>query len=149
MLRLAEVPGIELHSLQVGAGVSQLGDLGCYGLIRDRAPELTNFLDTARVLSELDLLITVDTAVAHLAGAMGMPAWMLVNQRGTDFRWGRRGDRTGWYPSIRLFRREMDEEWGVVIRRVERELWELTNPTTFAPIPVAEGFVVKWADQPV
>lgn len=127
LLRLSEVPEVELHSLQVGMGQQQLGDFGCHGLIRDRWPELTNFLDTARVLAGLDLLITVDTAVAHLAGAMGMPVWMLVNQRGTDFRWSRRGDRTGWYSSLKLFRRELGEEWGAVVRRVDAALRELVG----------------------
>ncbi len=75
----------------------------------------------------MDLLITVDTAVAHLAGAMGMPVWMLVNQRGTDFRWSRRGDRTGWYSSLKLFRRELGEEWGAVVRRVDAALRELVG----------------------
>ncbi len=127
MLRLSEVPGVELHSLQVGAGQAQLGELGCYGLIRDRAPELTNLLDTARVMAGLDLLVTVDTAVAHLAGAMGMPCWMLVNQRGTDFRWGRRGDKTGWYGSMTIYRRGLGEGWGAVVRRVDAALRELVG----------------------
>lgn len=123
LLRLTEIPGVELHSLQVGAGAQQFSDLGCYGLIADRAPEMTNFLDTARVLAGLDLLITVDTATAHLAGAMGMPCWMLVNQKGTDFRWGRGGDATGWYPSIKIYRRSLLEQtWVDAIGRVDHDL---------------------------
>ncbi len=120
LLRLAEVPGVELHSLQLGAGQGQLGELGGYGLIVDRSPELLSMSDTARVLSGLDLLVTVDTAVAHLAGSMGVPCWMLVNRRGMDFRWGGDGEGTAWYPSVRLFRRELAEEtWGACARRVE------------------------------
>ncbi len=127
LLRLSEIPGVELHSLQVGAGQAQFGELGCYGLVRDRSPELTNFRDTARVLAGLDLLITVDTAVAHVAGAMGMPCWMLVNARGGDFRWGRSGDRTGWYSSMQIFRRALGEEWSAVVGRVDRALRELAG----------------------
>ncbi len=127
LLWLIEVPGVELHSLQVGAASAQFAELACHGLIRDRAPELTNFADTAKVLAGLDLLITVDTAIAHLAGAMGMPCWMMMNQRGSDFRWGRKGEATGWYPSIRIFRRELGEEWSSVVRRVETGLRELVG----------------------
>lgn len=117
-LRLAEVPGVELHSLQVGDASKQIGDVAAYGLVIDRAPEMTNMLDTARVIAGLDLVVTVDTAVAHLAGAMGVPTWMLVNQRGRDFRWGYDGEATDWYPSMRMFRRALDEDWGVVMDRV-------------------------------
>lgn len=121
-LRLSEIAGVELHSLQAGAGAEQLADVGGYGLILDRGPELTNFLDTARVLAGLDLLITVDTAVGHLAGAMGVPCWLLLNRRGLDFRWPRDGERTEWYGRHRLFHRRFSEGWDDVMRRVEGEL---------------------------
>ncbi len=121
-LRLSEIPGVRLHSVQVGGGQNQFGELGCYGLIEDREPEITNFEDTAKVLGEMDLVVCVDTAVGHLAGAMGVPCWLLVNRRGQDFRWGMEGETTGWYPGHRLFRRGLDEGWGSVLERVAVEL---------------------------
>lgn len=121
-LPLSEIPGVWLHGLQVGPRSADLVELGCAGLIEDRAPEITNMADTARILGELDLVITVDTAVAHLAGAMGVPCWMLVNQRGVDFRWGRDGRMTRWYDSLRLWRRDIHEDWPALMRRVEAEL---------------------------
>ena len=121
-LRLSEIPGVRLHSVQVGAGQNQFAELGCYGLIEDREPEITNFEDTARVLGGMDLVVCVDTAVGHLAGAMGVPCWLLVSRRGQDFRLGMEGEKTGWYPGHRLFRRGADEGWGAVLERVAAEL---------------------------
>jgi len=126
-LRLAEVPGVELHSLQVGEAAGQLTQLAAHGVVLDRGPELTNFLDTAKVIAGLDLVICVDTAVGHLAGAMGVPCWVLINQRGRDFRWGYEGEATGWYPSHRLVRRSLDEDWAVVMARVEGDLRRLVG----------------------
>ena len=125
-LPLSEVPGVRLHSVQVGEGASQFADLACYGLIEDRSPEITNFADTAKILAEMDLVISVDTAVAHLAGAMGVPVWMLVNRRGMDFRWPVEGETTAWYQSMRLFRRELGEDWAAVIWRVGEALRRLS-----------------------
>lgn len=125
-LRLSEVPGVRLHALQFGEGAEQVGILGAYGLVRDRGPEITNFLDTAEIVAGLDLVVTVDTSMAHLAGAMGVRCWLLVNQRGRDFRWGPSGDWTGWYPSIRLWRRGLYEDWGAVMARLAQGLEELT-----------------------
>lgn len=126
-LRLSEIPGVELHSLQVGEAAGQIAELAAYGLIHDRAPEMSNMLDTARVICGLDLVISVDTSVAHLAGALGQPVWMLVNQRGRDFRWGHEGETTGWYDSMRLFRRALDEDWGAVMGRVATGLARVSN----------------------
>jgi hypothetical protein len=126
-LPLSEVPGVRLHSVQMGEGQAQFAEQACYGLIEDRSSEITNFADTAAVLAGMDLVISVDTAVAHLAGAMGVPCWMLVNRRGQDFRWGMEGERTGWFPSMRLFRRSLDEDWAAVMGRVASELRELVG----------------------
>jgi hypothetical protein len=122
-LRLTEHPGVRVHSLQY-RGTEMLAQLGAVGLIEDRAPEITNFLDAARVIEGLELVVTVDTATAHLAGAMGIPTWLLLNQRGQDFRWGR-GETTGWYPSMRIWRRGLDEDWGALMARVDAALVEL------------------------
>ena len=121
-MRLAEIPNSELHSLQVGEATNQLSEVAAYGLVRDRGPEITNLLDTARIIAGLDLVIAVDTSVAHLAGAMGVPCWVLANTRGADFRWSRGEETTGWYPSFKFFWRSLDEQWTDVMRRVDRAL---------------------------
>ena len=83
-----------------------------------------DFMDTAALIYNLDLVITIDTAVAHLAGAMGKPVWLL-NRVESDWRWGLAGERSSWYPSIRIFRQEQPFDWTPVIKTVARELTEL------------------------
>ena len=82
---------------------------------------LEDFADTAAVLALCDRLITVDTAVAHLAGAMGRPVWVLV-PFAPDWRWGLNGETTPWYPTARLFRQPKPDDWNAVISRVGAEL---------------------------
>jgi len=81
-----------------------------------------DFADTAALLAELDLVITVDTAVAHLAGAMGRPCWVLLPARGTDWRWmtGRRD--SPWYPSVRLYRQGQAGDWTPTLAEIAADL---------------------------
>jgi len=83
-----------------------------------------DFLDTARVIAGLDLVISVDTAVAHLAAAMGKPVWMLLPPV-PDWRWGLHGELTPWYPNMRLFRRKERQDWSAVIGAVHIALKRL------------------------
>jgi hypothetical protein len=89
--------------------------------LRCPAAALTDYADTAALLSGLDLLITVDTSTAHLAGAMGMPVWTLL-PFSPDYRWRLGCEDSPWYPSMRLFRQERLGEWGAVIERVRLAL---------------------------
>jgi len=91
--------------------------------IRDAGPELKNFTDTATLLGHLDLLITVDTSVAHLAGALGRPAWVLL-PRLPDWRWMLDREDNPWYPSLRLFRQTETATWPPVVQRVKEALQE-------------------------
>lgn len=87
----------------------------------DLAPAATgaaDLLDTAAIVASLDLVITVDTSVAHLAGALGRPVWILLPTRGLDWRWGRVGSTTPWYASARLFRRRASDSWTPIIDEV-------------------------------
>jgi len=86
--------------------------------------ELEDFADTAAVLALCDLVISVDTAAVHLAGAMGRPVWVLV-PFAPDWRWGRDGETTPWYPTARLFRQTSLDDWDGVIARVSDELRRL------------------------
>jgi ADP-heptose:LPS heptosyltransferase len=82
---------------------------------------LTDFADTAAVIGELDLVITVDTAVAHLAGAMARPLWVLLSHI-QDWRWMRGRLDSPWYPSARLFRQPQTGDWDAAIAHVAEAL---------------------------
>jgi len=83
--------------------------------------ELHDFVDTAAVLAHMDLIVTVDTALAHLAGAMGRPTWCLL-PFAPDWRWLLRRDESPWYPTLRLFRQAQRGDWAEVVERVRGEL---------------------------
>ncbi|MGB8275786.1 MAG: tetratricopeptide repeat-containing glycosyltransferase family protein [Alphaproteobacteria bacterium] len=130
LARLATVRGVRLVSLQKGQGREQL--LGARGVLpiedlgdgfdRDGSGDGRGaFLDTAAVMACLDLVVTSDTAVAHLAGAMGVEVWMLLC-RAPDWRWGREGAASPWYPSMRIFRQDRAGDWESVIARAAGEL---------------------------
>jgi len=120
---IADNPQVRFYSLQVGpsAGVGAFAD----GTVRDLAPELSDFADTAAVLAHLDLVISVDTAVAHLAGALGRPVWLLVTHV-PEWRWLLARDDSPWYPSMRLFRQGQAGDWAGVIDRVSSALRMMT-----------------------
>lgn len=111
---LARIPGITLIALQKNHGAEQLGDWPKDVPLHDLAPLLDNdgaaFLDTLAVLPSLDLVITSDTAFAHLAGAAGIETWLPL-ALAPDWRWGLEGDRTVWYPTMRLFRQRHPGDW--------------------------------------
>jgi hypothetical protein len=111
---LTTVPGLHLVSLQRGAASAQLaGDEPVF----DASAALVNFEETLGLLSALDLLITVDTAVAHLAGAMGRTVWILLPYA-PDWRWLLGRDDTPWYSSARLFRQAAPGDWASVMAAV-------------------------------
>jgi tetratricopeptide (TPR) repeat protein len=87
----------------------------------EASPHADDWLDTAHRLCTLDLLITVDTGIAHLAGALGLPAWLLIPHV-PDWRWGAAGNTTPWYPSIRLFRQPARDDWARVLTNVSAAL---------------------------
>ena len=119
-----EVRGVRFISLQKGAGESQLDQVPFAGSIL-RFPTLDTgaeaFLDTAAVLKCVDLLVTSDTAAAHLAGALGVPTWLCLMHE-PDWRWTGAGVRTPWYSSMRLFRQTVAGDWRGLYREVARAL---------------------------
>src|SRR5262249_16052124 len=88
--------------------------------------QFRNFSDTAAVISLVDLVITSDTAVAHLAGAMGRPVWIMLHDA-PDWRWALDRECSAWYPSARLFRQERAGDWAGVVARMQNELAALST----------------------
>jgi tetratricopeptide (TPR) repeat protein len=121
---LFEIPGVRFFSLQKGQDATQKPPPGM-NLI-DLSEKIADFADTAGLLAHLDLLITVDTAAAHLAGAMGKPVWVLIPHR-SDFRWLLDREDSPWYPSMRLFRQGLDADWQMPIRRIADQLKTLAQ----------------------
>lgn len=120
---LARIPGVTLVSLQKREGVEQLRDVdfGVHQLEGDWDDTAGPFVDTAAVMKNLDLVITADTAAAHLAGALGVPVWVALWAR-PDWRWLRDRQDTPWYPTMRLFRQSQEGDWAEVFARVAAEL---------------------------
>ena len=122
---VTQVQGVRLYSLQVGERAQDLALLSG-GNVLDLSPELANFAETAAALANLDVLITVDTALAHLAGAIGRPCWVLL-PFSPDWRWLTERSDSPWYPSLRLFRQTSPGAWDEVIARVAGALSELAT----------------------
>ena len=118
---LLELPGAEFVSFQVGPRAEELRSSGWWGLIHEAGDELTPFEAAADALLEVDLVITVDTAMAHLAGAAGRPVWTLL-PFSPDWRWMLGRADSPWYPTMRLFRQPAPHDWASVFREVSRAL---------------------------
>ncbi|MGO9915795.1 MAG: DUF6165 family protein [Isosphaeraceae bacterium] len=130
---ISRVPGVKLFSIQKNDGREQLDALAGKFTVTDlgrRLDENTGpFLDTAAVLKNLDLLITSDTAVAHLAGALGVPVWMALSTT-PDWRWLTNREDNPWYPTMRIFRQDQHMVWGPVFERMAAELRVLVPART-------------------
>ena len=118
---LFELPGTEFVSFQVGTRAEELRTSGWYGLVHEAGDEITPFEAAADALLEVDLVITVDTAMAHLAGAAARPVWTLL-AFAPDWRWVRGRSDTAWYPTMRLFRQAAPDDWASVFREVRGAL---------------------------
>jgi hypothetical protein len=117
---------VEYYSLQKGAQaaaeLAQLAGQGWHGpAMRDFTDELHDFADTAALIEQLDLVISVDTSIAHLAGALGKPVWIL-NRLDTCWRWMLDRDDSPWYPTARLYRQRRAGDWDDVLHRVRADL---------------------------
>jgi ADP-heptose:LPS heptosyltransferase len=117
---LTEIEGVSLISLQKGFGEEQVATCGFGESVA--IPEALDadgraFVDTAHLMGDLDLIICSDTAVAHLAGALGRPVWVAL-QKHAEWRWLRDRDDSPWYPTMRLFRQQSRGDWGEVFARI-------------------------------
>lgn len=114
---LARIPGVRLYSLQKGFGTEQLGAPGGRFEVTDLGSRSADMMDTAAAIANLDLVITPDTALAHLAGALGAPVWVALPYA-PDWRWMLgRGD-SPWYPTMRLFRQPKWGDWDAVFEQI-------------------------------
>lgn len=115
---LAGIPGVSFFSLQLDE------EAGEHAL--SLAPHIADFSDTANLVQQLDLVVTIDTSVAHLCGSLGVPTWVLVTYS-PDWRWGVAGETTPWYPSIKLFRQPAPGDWADVLADVKKGLRNIAS----------------------
>lgn len=120
-LELLALDGVTLYSLQVGADAGEIDGLINNPRVVNLTPLLNDFIDTAAIVRQLDLVITVDTSVAHLVGAMGKPVWVLL-PFSADWRWLLGRNDSPWYPTMRLFRQAKRGDWDGVFALVKEAL---------------------------
>jgi hypothetical protein len=118
---LFDLPGFNFIGLQKGQAAAEAEQIPGGEKFQNLGPELKSFSDTAGLMQHLDLVLTVDTSVAHLAGAMGRPVWVLIPFL-PDWRWGMNAAETGWYPTMRLFRQSKPKDWNPVIGQIRHFL---------------------------
>ena len=126
-LPLLAVEGVAFYSLQKGPRSPELAQFSQRSQIQDLSAELEDFADTAAAIEQLDLVISVDTSVAHLAGALGKPVWVLLSHN-ADWRWMLDRNDTPWYHTLRLFRQSQRGDWAGVFARVAQELQAIAAP---------------------
>ncbi len=129
MAPILGIKGVQFHGLQVGEGEEQVGDIGSDVPFEHLGPDFKNsdvFVDVIAAMECMDLVITVDTAIAHLAGSMGIPVWVLVGKV-PYWPYLLESETTPWYPSARLFRTKQRYEWEKTINNVAVELEKLVR----------------------
>lgn len=114
-LSLYRCPGVQLYSLQVGPRAAELHNSGCGALIKDLSPYIHEVADTMAIVRELDLVVTIESAVGHVCGVLDKECWVTVAKRAGDWRIGRAREKPIWYPRTRLFRQHEDAQWGLVL----------------------------------
>jgi Flp pilus assembly protein TadD len=123
-LAFADIPGVQLYSLQKGPRAAELESSGARNFVVDLGRHCRDFADTAAAVEALDLVIMTDSSVAHLAGSLGKPVWNLL-PFSAYWLYGQDPERTAWYPTMRLFRQGAPGDWGPVFDAARRALAEL------------------------
>jgi tetratricopeptide (TPR) repeat protein len=144
---LLRTPDITWISLQKGDPVKQLADLPDNVFVWDGCSEDRDLADTAALIAALDLVITTDTCIAHLAGAMGKPVWILLPHL-ADWRWMLQIETTPWYPTARLFRQSVQGDWSQVIERVIASLRAFPQPAGAMEFPLHYEPAIAFAPAP-
>jgi tetratricopeptide (TPR) repeat protein len=123
---LGKVSGVRFYNLQIGEAARQASLPGAALQFMDRTNEITDFADTAALIANLDLVISVDTSISHLAGAMAKPVWTMLCFA-ADWRYHLDRDDCPWYPTMRLFRQPAPGAWASVVERVAEALRDMPN----------------------
>lgn len=124
---LLTTPGIGWHILQKDVRARDAGDLAKWPELHVPGPALEDFADTGALVAEMDLVISADTSVAHLAGALGRPCWIML-PFAADARWMRGREDSPWYPTVRLFRQPARGDWASVVAAIGAALGEHFAP---------------------
>lgn len=124
---LWSVPHVTFISLQKGQGEEEAKEPPADQPILPLGSDVKDFADTAAIIDQLDLVICVDTAIAHVAGALGKPCWVLLPAFGTDWRWLRDREDSPWYASMRLFRQKDPGDWDRPVEHIRQELFAITH----------------------
>ena len=135
---LAEIPGLTFLSLQKGTGSEQLNRCSFrdrFAAAQAEVDACWDYADNSAILSSCDLVITSDSGIAHLAGALGRPVWLLL-ARTPEWRWGLTGERTAWYPTMRIFRQNSAGDWHTVVKAVRAALAEAWASGDDDPTPL-------------
>ena len=133
---LVVVPGVRFVSLQKGAGEAEAAHPPPGLELLDPSASIEDFADTAALIANLDLVISVDTATAHLAGALGKPCWVLLPYYKPDWRWFKDREDSPWYPGLmRLFRQPPSEGWGPVLQEVAAALHRFVQAHASSRLP--------------
>lgn len=133
---LWQVPGIQFVSLQKGAGEDEAREPPPGQTLLHLGTQIEDFADTAALIDTMDLVISVDTSAAHLAGALGKPCWLLLPAYMTDWRWLQQREDTPWYPGVmRLFRQRQMGDWAPVVEELRRALVDWVTSGTAARRP--------------
>jgi len=128
ILNLAKIPGVSLFSLQKDARAEDIQSYAADGLVVPLGHRLNDFATTASVMNQMDLIITIDSAVSHLAGALGRPVWTCLLYA-SDWRWLMDRNDSPWYPTMKLYRQPHPNDWDPVFEQVEADLAALALKT--------------------
>lgn len=123
---LFDMAGVAFYSLQCGPPGLEVTSLGLDGFVANLEPLCKTWRDTARLISALDVVVSVDTGVAHLAGALGKPVYVMTTNA-SDWRWPRKGQKTIWYDSMKIIRQSKTDDWSHCIAEVRRGLEGMMN----------------------
>jgi hypothetical protein len=126
LLRLAAIDDVQCYSLYKGPYLDAFNRDGTSGLIVDLASSDRSFADSAAIIAEMDLIVTMDTAIAHIAGALGKPVWNLLHWDGF-WLYGKGSTTTPWYPNMRLYRQPKPRNWDAVFDQVVSDLKSLMS----------------------
>lgn len=123
-LELCRVPGVQLYSLQVGAHSQEVHASGSAAVVKDLTPWIRDVYDTATILQNLDLVISIESFLPHLCATVGKECWIAYARNGGDYRVGRKGQRTIWHPTARIFYQDETASWQTVFNDIVSALRE-------------------------